>query len=251
MAITIDKNIYKNLSVTEKSIIDFIFENQKDILNMSITNIAKKTNVSTPTVSRTIQKCGYNGISDLRYTIMTENKMNTGPNRVDNKEYNVNQVIHKIYKECNDTLNNLIITDILKTVDLIRTSHRVFLCARGATGLIAEEFLKYLLWVGVDAILATDSLWLKHIENMAAKDDLIIILSVTGENESLIQAALKSKKNSIPVVTLTCNEDSRLKTYSNITLLGHYEKITNFRSMDNNSRLPLMILTRIIAEYML
>ena len=250
MSIAIDKKIYANLSSTEKTIIDFIFENQKNILNMSITNIAKKTNVSAPTVSRTIQKCGYNGISELRYKIMTENNMNSGPNRVDNKEYNVNKVIYKIYKECNDTLNNLIITDILKTVDLIRTSRRVFLCARGATGLIAEEFLKYLLWMGIDAILATDSLWLKHIENMATKNDLIIILTVTGDNESLVQAALKSNKNSIPVVTLTCNEDSKLKFYSDIILFGHYEKITNYRSMDNNSRLPLMILTRIIAENM-
>ena len=104
--------------------------------------------------------------------------------------------------------------------------------------------------MGIDAILATDSLWLKHIENMATKNDLIIILTVTGDNESLVQAALKSNKNSIPVVTLTCNEDSKLKFYSDIILFGHYEKITNYRSMDNNSRLPLMILTRIIAEYM-
>ena len=66
MSIAIDKKIYANLSSTEKTIIDFIFENQKNILNMSITNIAKKTNVSAPTVSRTIQKCGYNGISELR-----------------------------------------------------------------------------------------------------------------------------------------------------------------------------------------
>lgn len=30
MSIAIDKNVYSNLSVTEKNIIDFIFKNQKN-----------------------------------------------------------------------------------------------------------------------------------------------------------------------------------------------------------------------------
>lgn len=120
-------------------------------------------------MTRTIQKCGYNGITELRYEIITANDMHVGPHRVDNKEFYANKVIYKIYKECNNTLNNLIITDIVKTVDLIRTSKRVFLCARSATGLIAEEFLKYLFWEDVDAILATDSLWIKHIEKWQQK----------------------------------------------------------------------------------
>lgn len=89
----------------------------------------------------------------------------------------------------------------------------------------------------------------KAYRKMATKDDLIIILSVSGENESLIQAALKSNKNFIPVVTLTCNENSKLKFYSDITLYGHYEKINSYRTLDNNSRLLLMILTRIINNF--
>ncbi|MFR5079803.1 MAG: hypothetical protein ACLTDX_18050 [[Clostridium] innocuum] len=38
---------------------------------MSITTIAEKTFTSPATVSRTIQKCGFRGTSELRYKIVT------------------------------------------------------------------------------------------------------------------------------------------------------------------------------------
>lgn len=48
MSININKDLYSNLSEAEKSIIDYISENQKYIISMSITTIAKKNNVSPP-----------------------------------------------------------------------------------------------------------------------------------------------------------------------------------------------------------
>lgn len=48
MSININKDLYNNLSDAEKSIIDYISENQNSIISVSISTIAKKNNVSPP-----------------------------------------------------------------------------------------------------------------------------------------------------------------------------------------------------------
>ena len=59
MFIQIDKGIYEKLSEAEKGVIQFLNQNEEKIPYMSITNIAEKTFTSQSTVSRAIQKCGY------------------------------------------------------------------------------------------------------------------------------------------------------------------------------------------------
>lgn len=245
----INKKIYSGLSDTEKNIIDFIFKNKQNILNMSITNIAKKTYVSVPTVSRTIQKCGFNGISDLRYKIMSEESRIYEEQTAINA-YNVNSILQKVYTECNQTLGDIVLTDILKMIEFIRTSKNVYICALGSTGLVAEEFQKYLQVLKINAILVTDNVWLKKINSLATPEDLVVILSVRGKNDSLVHAAHLTSNSKIPVVTCCCNNNSLLKKYSDIFILGHTEKIMEFNSIENYSRIPLMIITRIVTEYL-
>ena len=74
MIFQIDKTIYEQLSETERYIVDFIIQNENKISYLSITNIADKTFSSPATVSRTIQKCGFKGIAELRYLISKEDK---------------------------------------------------------------------------------------------------------------------------------------------------------------------------------
>lgn len=69
MIIQLDKEIYERLSESEALVIDYINQNEDKIPVMSITSIAEKSFTSSATVSRTIQKCGFSGISELKFKI--------------------------------------------------------------------------------------------------------------------------------------------------------------------------------------
>lgn len=69
MIIDIKKDVYQSLSESEKKVIDFLNRNEQLIPELSITKMAEKTFTSSATISRTIQKCGFSGINELRYKI--------------------------------------------------------------------------------------------------------------------------------------------------------------------------------------
>ena len=95
MFIQIDKGIYEKLSEAEKGVIQFLNQNEEKIPYMSITNIAEKTFTSQSTVSRAIQKCGYQGISQLRYAISQQEQMKEHHE----SSYGVNNILAKSYRE--------------------------------------------------------------------------------------------------------------------------------------------------------
>ena len=127
MIFQIDKTIYEQLSETERYIVDFIIQNENKISYLSITNIADKTFSSPATVSRTIQKCGFKGIAELRYLISKEDKdksKNVSP-------YAINKLLDKVYQESTQTIENIPIPAILKAIDHINNAEKIFIYARG------------------------------------------------------------------------------------------------------------------------
>ena len=92
MIIQISKEVYDSLSDSEQQVINYLNENESSIPLMSITTIAEKTFTSPATVSRTIQKCGFRGISELRY------KISKRAEHTDDS-YVVNKVLNKSYKD--------------------------------------------------------------------------------------------------------------------------------------------------------
>lgn len=197
-------------------------------------------------MTRAIQKCGFDGMSDLRYQILNQKNLRLNENRA----YNVNSIIQKTYSECINTIENIVLTDVLKVIELIRTSKNVYVAGIGSTSLVAEEFTKYLQILGIQAILTNDSTWIESINKIASSSDLLVILSVNGKHNLLIRAAHIAKNSNIPVVSCCCNKKSKLKEYSDIVIYGHTENINEYKGIRNDSRLPLLIITRIITEYL-
>ena len=149
MIFQIDKTIYEQLSETERYIVDFISQNEDKISYLSITNIADKTFSSPATVSRTIQKCGFKGIAELRYLISKEDKdksKNVSP-------YAINKLLDKVYQESTQTIENIPIPAILKAIDHINNAKKIFIYARGFTAMFAEHFQMYLQLMGYNAVV--------------------------------------------------------------------------------------------------
>ena len=54
----------EKFSEVEQSVIKFMLDNPKDIVNMSIRELANKTYTSTATIFRICRKCGFNGYTE-------------------------------------------------------------------------------------------------------------------------------------------------------------------------------------------
>lgn len=207
MIIQINKTVYQSLSESERCVIDFINQNEAKIPLLSITSIADKTFTSPATVTRAIQKCGFQGITELRYKLSQDTK----DEQTLRSPYAVNEILDKSFRECTKTIDNLNITSILQTIDYIKHSKRIFIYARGFTALIAEEFQMYLQLLGYDAVIVKDVMWMIHTDKIVTADDTVVILSIRNSTKELARSARIAKKIGAKVITCCCKTPTDLE----------------------------------------
>lgn len=244
MIIQIPKETYNMLSEAEKKVLRFLSENEADILSMSITNIARKSFTSISTVSRTIKKCGYDSISELRYFIQNHNT-------VLEPTYLTNDIFAKSYRECIMTLDNIKEASILTCADYLQTADKIVVYARGGTALIAEEFKMELQFLGYNVHVVSDVTWMLKTDKLITSKDTVFILSVQCSDAELVTAAKMAKKVNANLIVCGCQENILLKKYADVFLVGHSEYILNNTTMKIKSRMPLTILCRTIVEYLI
>ncbi|WP_251867229.1 MurR/RpiR family transcriptional regulator [Enterococcus malodoratus] len=245
MIIDIKKEVYQSLSESEKKVIDFLNRNEQLIPDLSITKIAEKTFTSSATISRTIQKCGFSGISELRYKISQQKESAESANA----PYVVNNILAKSYRECTETINSISSTDIYQTIEYLKNADRIFICARGFTALIADELQMYLQLLGYNAIIVKDVMWMKKFHRIITAKDTLVIISLRNSTSELAITAKAARDCEAKVVTICCKTPTELEKYSDITLVGHSEKIMEASEQIVYSRIPLLIITRTIIEY--
>lgn len=245
MIINIKKEQYDTLSDSERRVVDYMNRNESKIPELSITALAKKTYTSSATVSRTIQKCGFAGINELRYNITQQQHQK----EVFDPPYVVNKILAKSFRECTQTIDGIISTDIFQIVEFIKTAKKIFICSRGFTALIAEELQMYLQLLGYNATIVTDVMWMNKFENIVTPEDTVIIISLRNSTPELAEVAKKSKTCGAKVVSICCKSKTPLENYSDITVIGHTEKIMESQGLHVYSRIPLLVITRTIIEY--
>lgn len=244
MIIQIDKKIYERLSDSEKVVVEYLSENEDKIPYISITTIAERTFTSPSTVSRAIQKIGFSGISELRYTISEKN------NNKNIEPYKINNILSKSYRECTQTIDNIRITDIFRVVEYIKAASKIFIVARGTSAFVAEEFCMFLSLLGYNSRVIKDSTWLTKIDSIVSSKDLVIFFSIANTTPELAKCASLSKKQNAKIVACICERGIGLSTYSNITIIGHSENIARNGRIVADSRIPLYIISRTIIEYL-
>ncbi len=245
MIIQLMKDDYQALSDSERKVIDFLNKHEAKIPELSITKIAEKTYTSSATVSRTIQKCGFSGIGELRYKISQQQQSKDAYDA----PYVVNNILAKSFRECTQTIDAISSTALFQTIEYIKNAQRIFIYARGFTALIAEEFQMYLQLLGYHAIIVKDVKWMVNTHKIVKKDDLVIILSLRNSTPELADSAKAAQRCGAKVVTCCCKSPTDLEKHSNVVIIGHTEKVMQASGLEVYSRVPLLIITRTIIEY--
>ena len=71
------KKIYNELRKSEKKVADYILANRYEIEEMGLEEIAKNSNVSTPTVVRFTKAMGFEGFKEFKTELLKSGRDNT------------------------------------------------------------------------------------------------------------------------------------------------------------------------------
>lgn len=242
MILPLTAEILESLTRTEREVVQFINQNEDRLSQLSIVDIAYETFSSPATVSRAIRKCNINGFNELRYKLAAKD--------LNKQVVDVNEILNKSLVEALRTVEQISMADVLECIRLIREARRVYVFARGLTHYIASEFCFKLQLMNVNAMSTDDPKIMVRISKSIDPQNLVVIFSLNGRTPELVESAACAFGQGCPVISCSCNGESELEKYSAVHLVGYKHSHVSFHSYEVTTRLPLLIISRVIIDQM-
>ncbi|MEG0805089.1 MAG: MurR/RpiR family transcriptional regulator [Lachnospiraceae bacterium] len=175
----------KELSKTEQELLQFAVKNLHLIKKLSIREFASKCFVSTATVFRFVKKLGFEGYSEFQKVITiteSESRTNLIPMTVKRADYrdsylkNITEAVKVISDEKIEAFNKI-----------LSRHPQIYILAEGLSLEIAHYMYRILTISGYMVTIPTHDYEIKAVARKMTKDDVLMTLSFTGDNQNVVR----------------------------------------------------------------
>lgn len=199
-------NNYSKLNETDLHIWDYINNNRLNVSKMTITELADKTNVSRTTITRFVNKLEMEGYSELKVRLSMEPAQETTFNIED---YNAACDILIDYIE---ELKNI---EFKNECKLLYNANRIFIYGTGdIQQSVGDQLSRMLLSQEKLAYTMSNKTIDNSIFNIMSSEDLLLIISLSGDNDQAVQVAKKAKLNGTKIISITDFKNNQLNALS-------------------------------------
>lgn len=249
------KNI-KDLSVSQKAVIDFMLVEKENLKDMTIQDIAMKTYTSPSTLIRVAKKLGYNGFVELKEAYLKEIEyLHCHINQIDanipfQSQDNIMDISYKIatlQKETIDDTLSLIDHDTLRrALNLIKSTDMIHFCGVSFSHLLGENFALKMSRIGKKVFISHLEQEYLYSTSLVSKNDMALIVSYSGALPIIKNMVDMYKTKNIPILAITSYGQSYLRSQADVTLTittkeKMYSKIAGY-SNETSIKLLLDIL---------
>ncbi|MCW2257464.1 DNA-binding MurR/RpiR family transcriptional regulator [Providencia alcalifaciens] len=199
-----------SLSTKEKRVAEYIVANKKHTQSMSIQSLAQENNVSTTTILRLCHKLGYQGFSELKIDLISS--INNQPyGEFLQEDININDTIETVnYKvsmieksSIDETCALVNLNAFEHANELISKSQKIVIYGAGSSGLVAKELEYQLIKIKKDVNCHLDYSIQFSIVNTLNENDLVIVISHSGENHECIKLLTLARELNVPTIAIT------------------------------------------------
>ncbi|QQU19500.1 MurR/RpiR family transcriptional regulator [Enterococcus casseliflavus] len=236
------KALYKDLSLKEQAIADYILENPSKVSHSSISDLSNELGIADSTFFQFTKKLGYNGFKDFKMAmLMQENdfsaiSIHENIQKSDNELTMAQKVFDSNMTTLTDTKNLLKEEDLKLAAAMINQSKRLFFFGVGGSEIVATDAYHKFLRSPITVFHSSDY----HIQLMEASlltpDDCGIFISHTGKSRETIELAQVAKNNGAKIIVITSHAASPLAKLGDVVFISISEE-TEFRSEALASRI--------------
>lgn len=198
---------YGSLNESDLHIWRYINSHREECSKQTIIELGKKCNVSRTTILRFAKKLNLDGFSELKYYLRNESvveKLNES-NLLD---------LEAILKNYTVMIGELKNKNFNSICEMIESAKRIIVVATGTMQtLVAEVMQSCFLRIGIVMIVIKGSAEITRIPKWIEEDDLVIMISFSGEQNQIVELAreLKIKGSAtISITKLAANSVSKL-----------------------------------------
>jgi len=237
---------YERLTSLEKKIVEYIIHNPEEFVRLSSAQMAKKLYVSKTSIINLCKKIGFDGFSELKYYIKDylSNK-----EKVDSVFY-YEKIIKDLGEEVNKTFAIQDEENIKKIANKILNSKTVYVIGRGASKPLGDMLSTRLSILKVKSVFVDDYNLIEVIGETIAEGETLILISVSGETEKIVNVAKMARAKNIDVIAITAFYNNTLEKLSNYKLF-FFAKNVSTKTNDLTSRLGMHAVIQLLIEYIM
>lgn len=214
---------YNQLTKTEMKVADYVLQNKRKVLYMSITDLADACEVGDTSVYRFCRTMKLKGYQEFKMKLslsLTDEEAGKNPSGKGDQDQSMAHRIMELHVSgIRETYMLLEYERLERVAEMIAQARRVFFFGIGDSLLTAEEARNKFLRITGKVVCISDP----HMQSMAAstatEEDLIIIISYSGATKDNIHVAKEAKQAGAKIVGITHFKKSPLTSYSDEILL--------------------------------
>ncbi len=218
----------KDLSPSERQVVNFILNNPSEAANMGVVEIAQRTYTSTSTVMRVSKKLDMDSFIDFRiqlaadineylessvmYTAQTQIEKNDSLESIIDKVSSNNARAAIDAKNLNDT------AVIQKVITMMGDAKQLDFYGTGVSNLIAKDALMKALRLGLRATAYSYYSEMAIISKTSTKEHLAFFISYTGQTADTLSIAKNIQQLGVPSISITSMTDNPLIELCSVNL---------------------------------
>lgn len=217
------KQMLPNLSQAEKKIAMFIINNPDKAIRMTTKEIGQASNSSNAGIVRLSKSLGLSGWQELKLLLASDKVVEKEIEvREVSKDEPTGNIIEKIAKNNISTIEQTKKITNEENIDtvtkLMYESKRIHFFGMGASYIPSLDAMHKWSKVNKQCSAITDLHLLMSLIANADPDDLLFLISFSGETSEVLKLAEAAKESSIKVVSLTKYSKNKLAKYADINL---------------------------------
>ncbi len=232
---------YSSLRTAEQRVADFILKHAEELIYLTVTELAERTQTSESTVVRLCQKIGYKGYQEFK--IMLARDL-VGPTETvyeqidssDSLESLKTKVFQANAQALKDTIEVLSDEELGRAVDAIANARRLEIYGIGGSAPLALDAYHKFMKLGICAVWLNDSDLMAMSSSLLAAGDVALGISHTGASRDVCDAMENAQNAGATTICITHRATSPITKVSNVKLFTA-AKETAFGSDATSSRI--------------
>jgi DNA-binding MurR/RpiR family transcriptional regulator len=217
------RQLRADLPPTAKRIAAYLESHAKDVIRMSITEVAEQTDASEGSIVSLCRRLGAGGFQELKILLATDLVEPVQMIQEDLHEGDsVEQVSDRIFaahaNSLADTRKLLSVAALTKAVKLLRAAERIEIYGIGSSGPIAVDLAYRLLQLGLKATATIDS----HIQavsaTMTGPGVAVITVSHSGSTVETVLATRLARESGAKTIGITRLGKAPLQRYCDVVI---------------------------------
>jgi DNA-binding MurR/RpiR family transcriptional regulator len=245
------ESLENQLPKSERKIAEYILENPKDTIRMTIHELAAQANTSSSAVTRFCRSIGVNSFSDLKVSLSSfiSQPGTKGFNDIEPNETIASikdKIVSNSVQAIQETAHYLDETVINEVIESMRNANVIYVYGLGASWLIAEDITQKWLRLGKIVNANQDP----HITATAlassSQNTVFFCISNSGETEEILQLVDIAKAYGCKTIGLSRFGNNRLAKKVDMSLQHMRAPEAKFRSAATSSLFAQFLTVSII-----